>query len=446
MMEVTLELARRIAQSRPQDVPDEALHHARRSLVNWFGCVLGGCRHEAVGAVLAALGDGGDRGSATVIGRGERVDVLLAALVNAVSGNVLDFDDTHARMVLHPSGPVASALFAFAESRPVSGAALLHAFVLGVEVEARVLDPQVAAYRFAWSPTTTVGALGAAAAIGWLLGLDAQRMAWALGLAATQACGLRETGGSMAKSYNPGHAARCGIVSARLAAAGLTGPERALEGPNGFVAAFGEVRDVDAVVRGWGDSWHVASNTFKAFPCGIVTHAAIDAALQLRARHRLAGEDIDHVALRVHPVALRLTGRRAPTGPLEAKLSVFHCVAAALVHGVVGVRQFALDCIADPRVLRLRDGMTGQADDSLATDAAAVQLTTRAGEVLSVFVEHAVGSEARPMTDADLAAKVRELARDVLPGARCDELLDRLWKLHDEEDAGGLARLTVPRV
>jgi 2-methylcitrate dehydratase PrpD len=346
--------------------------------------------------------------------------------------------------VLHPAGPVAAALLSIAESRRLRGSDLLHAFVLGVEVEARILEPRVADYKFAWSPTTTVGAFGAAAAIGTVLGLNESQLSWALGIAASQACGLRETGGSMAKAYNAGHAARCGMVAAMLAERGFTGPERALEGPNGFLAAFGSPRDPSMIVRDWATGWHISRNTFKAFPCGIVTHPAIDAALQLKRTHRFDAEAIDTVALRVHPVALRLTGRRTPSSPLEAKLSVFHCVATALVYGRLGVAEFSPACIEDPRVLALRDGMLGEQDDAMPIDAAAVEVRLRDGTALRLDLDHAIGSAARPMTDADLNEKVCALAQGVLPRERCETLIDRLWRMDELEDSGTLARLATP--
>lgn len=444
MDDITRTLARMIVATRPGDIPAPALHDARRSIVNWFGCVLGGCRDASAQGLLAALGPFSGPGQASVLGTGQRVDPMLAALANALSGNILDFDDTHADMVLHPAGPVAAALVAIAESRKLHGRDLLHAFVLGVEVEARILDPRVADYKFAWSPTTTVGAFGAAAAVGTVLGLNESQMSWALGIAASQACGLRETGGSMAKAYNAGHAARCGMVAAMLAAHEFTGPERALEGTNGFLAAFGSPRDPGMIVRDWSRDWHVTRNTFKAFPCGIVTHPAVDAALQLKRTHRFDAEAIDSVALSVHPVALRLTGRRAPSSPLEAKLSVFHCVAAALVYGRLGVAEFALACIQDPRVLALRDGMRGEPDEAMPIDAASVEVRLRDGTVLRLDLDHAIGSASRPMSDADLNEKVNSLAQGVLPQPRCEALLERLWALETLEDSGVVARLATP--
>src|ERR1043166_972895 len=238
MSAVTRDLAKLLVNSSIEDLTSNSRHEAKRSLLNWIGCALGGCNSDAVNAALAAVREFAGPPQAAVLGRGIRLDILHAALLNVISSNILDFNDTHAHMVVHPAEPVAAAVLAFAEYRPVTGAELLHAFILGVEVECRLLDPAVADYRFVWTPTTTVGAFGAAAAVGRLLGLDEQQTAWALGIAATQACGLREMGGSMSKSFNPGHAARCGLSAALLGGRGFPAPETGIEGSRGFIPAF----------------------------------------------------------------------------------------------------------------------------------------------------------------------------------------------------------------
>ena len=250
-------------------------------MLNWLGAALGGCRDESVGRALAMIGEFAGPPQATLIGHVLRLDALNAALVNGISSNILDFDDTHARIVVHPTASIGCALAALSEVRPVSGRDFLHALVLGIEIECRLLDPRVADYKFAWSPTTSVAALGSAAACARAMGLGEQQTAWALGIAATQASGLRETGGTMSKAFNAGQASRCGLAAALLAARDFTGSGTALEGPNGFIAAFGEARNVDAVLDGWGATYQIEMNTFKPFPCGIVTHAAIDACLEL---------------------------------------------------------------------------------------------------------------------------------------------------------------------
>src|SRR6185436_15965184 len=196
-MTITTRLAQLLSASRAADIPPHVFHQAKRSLLNWLGAALGGCRDESVHHAAAMITEFAGPPQATVIGHALRLDALNAALVNGISSNILDFDDCHARIVVHPTASIGCALAALSEVRPISGRDFLHALVLGIEVECRLLDPRVAGYKFAWSPTTTVAALGSAAACARALGLNEQQIAWALGIAATQASGLRETGGTM---------------------------------------------------------------------------------------------------------------------------------------------------------------------------------------------------------------------------------------------------------
>src|SRR5262245_10739009 len=222
-MEVTRTLARFIVEHRYEAIPEKVRREAARSFLNWLGCAVGACRHDTVERALAALAEFSGPAQATVLGRGERVDALLAAFLNGTSSHVFDFDDTHLKTVIHPSGPVAAAILALAEKTPVTGADFLHALILGVETECRIgnaVYPEH--YDVGWHITGTAGVFGAAAAAGRLLGLDEQRMVWALGIAATQSSGLREMFGTMAKPMHPGNAARNGLLAALLAAQDFT--------------------------------------------------------------------------------------------------------------------------------------------------------------------------------------------------------------------------------
>lgn len=247
----------------------------------------------------------------------------------------------------------------------------------------------------------------------------------------------------MSKSFNPGHAARCGLSAAFLAASGFTASETGIEGSRGFLQAFGTPRDPDALVADWGQAFQIELNTYKAFPCGAVTHAVIDACLQLRAHHGLRPEQVDSISLRVHPLALALTGKTSPASELEAKLSIYHTAACAIVYGTVGVKQFGSKCIHDPRVVALRGKISASVDDGFARDEAHAVITLRSGETLQEHVRHALGSIHRPLSDRDLEMKFRDLAQPVLASAAIDELIAMLWSLESISDAGSISRIAV---
>jgi 2-methylcitrate dehydratase PrpD len=248
---VTRALSRFIVQSRWSSIPKDINHEAKRALLNWAGCAIGGCRDEAVDTALAALSEFAGRPQATILGRSERMDILNAAALNALSSNILDFDDTHLRTVLHPTVPVAAAVIALAERSRVTGAQLLHAFILGVEVECRVgnaISPDH--FNAGWHITATCGIFGAVAACAKPLDLDAKRTAWAFGIAASQAAGTTGAHGSITKSWNIANAARNGLTAALLAAKRFTSNEQGLEGERGFTRVFAQRRDLNEIIRG----------------------------------------------------------------------------------------------------------------------------------------------------------------------------------------------------
>jgi 2-methylcitrate dehydratase PrpD len=419
-------------------------HEAKRSLVNFFATALGGCRNEAMEILLAALAHCFGPPQATIIGRSERTDALTATFFNAVSSNVLDFDDTHLRTVIHPTAPVAPGLFALAERRPIAGAALLHAFVLGVEVECRIgnaLSP--GHYRRGWHITATCGVLGAAAAAGKLLGLDAQRMAWALGAAATQSSGLVENLGTMSKSVGVGNSARNGLAAALYAERGLSGPDQPLEGPRGLAAVMGEGVDLSSVTHGLGDTWELMQNAYKPYPCGVVLHPVIDACLELRPQVGDVAR-IERIMVRGHPLLRERADRPAVTTGREAQVSLQHSVAVAFLTGAAGVKEYSDACVNDPAVLALRSKVTAEDDASIPADAAVVSLRTTTGDLLSAHIAHARGSLARPLSDRELEAKFRDLAAYGAPSIDAGRLIEALWAIDQTNSAGDVMKMALP--
>lgn len=443
-MEVTSRLARYVVGSRATDIPPAVRHEATRSLLNWLGCALGGSRHDAVTLALNALQPFAGPPQAGVIGRRERLDSLHAALINGMSAHVLDFDDTHLRTLMHPSVPVASSLLALAERRPLAGADFLHAFVLGVEVECRVANAIYLAHNINWYITGTAGVFGAAAAAGRLLGLDEQRMTWAFGIAATQAAGLREMAGTMCKSFVHGRAAQNGMTAALLAAAGFTSSERAIEAPRGFVEVSAAERNLDAITAGLGETFEITHNTYKPYACGVVCHPVIDGCIQLCRQHSLRPEQIAAVVLRVHPLALELTGIKTPRNGLESKWSLYHSAAVAIIDNAAGEQQYTDERVHDPVVSKLRERVTAEADTDLREDEAYVTVTLRAGRVLEQHIEHVIGSVGHPMSDRDLERKFLALAEDVLSTTQTVALLESCWQVARLDDVAELVRLAVP--
>lgn len=436
----TERLARYVAGTGFSTLPRPVIDEAVRSLVNWAGCALGGGRHESVDIALASLGPFAGPAHATLLGRKERSDCLLAALANGIASHVLDFDDTHPETLVHPSGCVAAALLPLAEWRSASGEDLVNAFVAGVEVECRVARAVLPAhYEVGWHITGTAGAIGAAAACARLLGLEETRTAWALGIAATQAAGLREMFGSMCKSFHVGRAAQHGLVGALLAQRGFTSAPAALEGARGFVRVLSSSPHPEALAAGLGMRYELLGNTYKPFACGLVIHPSLDGCLRLREAHALRAADIERVDLVVNPLALELTGKPAPRTGLEGKFSVFHAAAAALIDGAGGEAQFNDARVNASEVVALRGKVHARADAGLRVEEAQVTVALAGGARHSVHVDACVGSAQHPLSDAQLDAKFLDLARPVL-GHRSEAALAALRSIPRAADVAALIR------
>ena len=443
-MEVTQALARFVVRSRSEDIPAPACREATRALVNWLGCVLGGSRHDAIEIAVKALGPFAGAPQAGVLGRRERFDCLNAALVNGMSAHVLDFDDTHLRTLLHSGVPVASTLVALSERAPLTGGDFLHAYILGVDVASRIANAIYKEHNINWYVTGTAGALGAAAAAGRVLGLDERQMRWAFGIAATQAAGLREMAGTMCKSFVHGRSAQNGMSAAFLAQRGFTSSERVIEAPRGFASVLAPVHDLAEITKELGSRWEILLNTYKPHACGVVVHPVIDGCIELREAQAIEPGQVAVVALRVHPLALKLAGISEPRGGLESKWSIHHSAAVALCDGMAGEHQYTNERVDDPTVKSLRARIRADSDARLREDEARVTVTLADGRKFERHIEHAAGSADNPLSDRALDAKFRTLAADVLPADRAEALLEKCRSIAALADVAEIARLAVP--
>jgi 2-methylcitrate dehydratase PrpD len=439
--DVTRTLARYIVSAKPGDLPASVKKEAARTLLNWVGCAIGGSRHETVNVAIAAMSPFSGAAQASILGRKERLDILNASLINGISSHVLDYDDTHSRNIVHPAGPVVSAVLALSEHRPVTGTDFVNALVLGVDTECRIGNSVYPKhYDVGWHITGTAGVFGAAAASGKLLGLSEQQMLWALGLAATQPVGLQEMFGSMTKSFHPGRAAQNGLTAALLASKNFTSSEQSLEAKYGWVNVVSTGHDYDAITKGLGSAFEISKNTYKPFACGVVMHATIDGCIQLRNETKLSADEIDRVELKVHPLVMQLTSKKAPQTGLEGKFSIYHAASVAFVEGAGGVDQFSDRAVRDRTIASLRDRVSTVIDSSLHEDQVRITLTTKNGRRVEKFVEHAVGSLDHPMSDKDLELKFAGLANGILSADRQRKLMDLCWGVERLPETSAVAK------
>ena len=442
--EVTRTLARYVVTAKYEDLPANVRKEGVRTLLNWVGVAVGGSHHETVEIAVAALSPFSGPAQAGLLGRRERFDIMNAAFVNAISSHIFDYDDTHLKTIIHPSGPVVSPILALSEYHDVSGKEFLNALVLGVETACRIGNAVYPDhYDRGWHITGTAGVFGGAAAAGKLLGLSEQQMVWALGLAASQPVGLRESFGSMNKSFNPGRAAHNALTAALLASKNYTSSEQMIEAKRGWANTISTKQDYREITEGLGQRYEAALNTYKPFACGIVLHPAIDATIQLRNENKLTPEQIDRIDLRVHPLVLELTGKKTPHEGLEGKFSVYHAVAVAIVEGSGGEKQFSDRAVRDPVVVGLRSKVFPVVDPAIKPEQVDLTITLKDGRRLHKFIEHAVGSLEVPMSDAALEAKFSDLAEGILPKAQTRKLMDDCWNLENLPSAAAVAKAAV---
>lgn len=439
--DVTRTLAHYLVTAKYDDLPENVRKEGVRTLLNWVGVAIGGSHHQTVDIAVSALQPFSGPQQATLFGRKERFDIMNAAFINGVSSHIFDYDDTHLKTIIHPAGPVASAIVAYSEMNPVSGMDFLNALVLGVETECRIGNAVYPNhYDVGWHITGTAGVFGSVAAIGKLMNLNEQQMIWAIGLAASQPVGLRESFGSMNKSFNPGRAAANGIFAALLASKNYTSSNQMLEAKRGWANTISTKQDYNEITGDLGKRYEAALNTYKPFACGIVMHPAIDAAIQLRNENKLTADQIDHIDLKVHPLVLELTGKTAPHDGLESKFSIYHVVAVAIVEGAGGEKQFSDRTATDPTIVALRAKVRPVVTPGITPAQVDMTIVTKDGRTLHKYIQHAIGSVEVQMTDKQLETKFADLAEGVIPADQARKVMDMCWKVETLQNAGDIAR------
>ncbi|MCW5632561.1 MAG: MmgE/PrpD family protein [Rubrivivax sp.] len=441
---VTRLLAQFVARHPSRGWSDAVEREAHRTFMNWVGCAVGASQHETAEAALGAVLALQPAAQAGILGRRERVDMAGAALVNGITSHTFDFDDTHLKTIIHPAGPVASAALALAERTGSSGRELIDALVLGIDVACRVGNAMYPEhYDRGWHITGSTGTLGAAAACARLLKLDEQKTAMALGIAASQPIGVREQFGTMTKPFHPGAAGRAGLMSALLAQHGFTASAKALEAPRGMMQTVSTKNDWSQITDELGDRFEISFNTYKPFACGIVIHPSIDACTRLRAQG-VKADQVERIELKVHSLVLELTGKKEPADGLQAKFSVYHGCAAGLIFGRAAEDEYHDNVVNRADMVALRRKVVATVDDTIDEASADVTAFLADGQRMHVFVEHAVGSLANPMSDAQLEAKFTGMADAVLGAARCRELVAACRGVAKAPDLRALVRLATP--
>jgi 2-methylcitrate dehydratase PrpD len=426
-------------------VPAGARERAATAFTDTIGVMLAGAGEPAARVAQSLAVDEGI-GQCRVLGTPITTSPGFAALANGVAAHALDYDDMCFVSLAHPSCVLVPAVLAAGELARADVRTLLDAYVVGFELECRlgiVMNPRHYHQR-GWHCTSSIGTLGAAAAAARVLGLDARAARHALGIAASSACGLKENVGSMVKPLHAGMAARSGVMAARLAQGGFTASPRAIDGPQGYLAAMDSERPaLGEAITDLGTRWEINDTgiTVKLYPSCAATHPPLDALTAIVRREAFTTEQVEAIDIEVDSMTPRLLIHPSPANGLEAKFSMPFCAAAALVHPRIGIDTFTVEQIRNPKVQALMPRVTLRANEVFDTAAplsqARVTVRLRDGREWSQRADGARGYPGR-LTDEELAAKFADCAARTLEPSAAHRAWDALTAWFAAADAGDL--------
>ncbi|HVH77606.1 MAG TPA: MmgE/PrpD family protein [Stellaceae bacterium] len=445
MTELTRVLAAQSAGLADESVSGAARELVRQCVLDYLGVAIAGAGDPLVRIILDETAEAGGAAEASIIGHAGRLPALAAALVNGAAGHALDYDDVNMAMPGHPSVAILPALLALAEARHAGGREVATAFVAGYETACRIgLAVRPGHYDIGFHSTGTLGAFGAAAACARLLGLSAERTAAALGVAGTQAAGLKSQFGTMCKPFHAGKASQNGLFSARLAARGFSSRPDILECAQGFAATHGPDFAPEAALAAPDKGFHLFANLFKYHAACYLTHAPIECARRLRDEHGLAPERVGRITLEIDGSLDKVCNIAAPQDGLEAKFSLRHTVAMAL-SGIdtAGLGNYGAESARDPALGRLRERVEITFRHGWAQTQAALTVELDDGRVLRATHDAGIPAADIGAQGERLAQKFTALAEPVLGAARTRELREAVAGLDELPDIATLARLAA---
>ena len=455
-MGLTAEIANYVAKTRYRDIPLEVIRLAQGFVLDGLGVALAGQTEEGTQIILNHTRRMGGRQEVSVLGTAYKLPAPQAALVNGVAAHAMDYDDTQLStskeavygLLTHPTTPVLNAALAIGEREQISGAELLLAYIIGVEVECRIADAiNPRHYQSGFHSTATMGGLGAAMAAGKILGLNEKALCRALGMAASMASGLRENFGTMTKPLHAGRAAENGVTAALLAEAGHTAALNILEARRGFFNAMAGGYDESKISGRLGKPYFMQEPgiSIKPYPSGSLSHPAQDLILDLVKAHNLRAENIEAVEVGTNSNVPNALIYPMPKTALEAKFSIPFCMAIGVLERKAGIAQFVDKKVRERRVVELMKRITLYVDDemeSLGYDQvrSKIRIKLKDGKVIEGRSDVARGHPQKPMSWAELSEKFRDCAALVLPRKSTEEVVRLVGRLPELRSLAPLLR------
>src|SRR5512138_810625 len=424
---LTRYVAEFVAGAAPGDLPQVVVDNGKKSILDGLGLALSGSVAKSGELVRRHLADLGlAKGPATVIGSDLKVAPRFAAFANGVGIHADDYDDTQLAvakdrvygLLTHPTAPALPAALAVGEARGASGADVMLAYHLGVEVECKIseaINPRH--YQTGFHSTATCGTFAAASAAGRLMGLNVEQLLRALSVAGSQSAGLRENFGTMTKPFHAGRSSESGVVAAQFAALGWTATDKILEAPRGFFSAAGGGYDVKAISGKLGAPWTFENPgvSIKPHPSGSLTHPGMTEMQRLIREQGIKAADVQHVRVGTNSNMPNALIHHRPTNELQGKFSMEFCMAILLIEGRAGLNEFVDEVINRPDVKAMIEKVDFVVDER--AEAAGyhkmttyIDITLKDGRTISGMADFGKGSPAHPMSFDEVATKFRECA------------------------------------
>ncbi len=440
-IDLTRKIARFIVNTNAGDIPQPALEHAKVALMDWIAVTLAG-KDDPLAAKLVNYAELlGGREQATVIGYGIKKNISQAALINGAASHALDFDDTLEVLVGHPTVTLYPALLALAEWEGLTGRELLAAYLIGLKTAAVIAQCGcMEHYMHGWHATSTIGHFASAAGCSKLLGLDEQQTVYALGIAGTQASGLKSAFGTMCKPFHAGKASQAGLMSALLASDGFTGADNILEGTFGFLEVLNGKLNKNAA-EALDAPWEAADLAQKYHASCHATHSPIEGTLAIIEEEGLNSDDIKSIKLDVSELAIGAAGKTDPQTGLAGKFSIPYCVANALLRGDTGTPAFTDDKVNDPQVKEFMKKISLARNDDFKLVEAIIELETTNGKIHSRTVDVMKDVPDLEKKKEKITAKLLDLSSSYLDKEKAAYLVETINSLDKIENVQKLAGL-----
>lgn len=447
-VQLTREVAEFIVKTRSEDIPNQVIQAAKKSILDGLGLAVAARKAETYSIASGFVRSLGapTSGAATEWGSDDKFAPSLAAFVNGVGIHADDYDDTQLAvsadrvygLLTHPTAPALPPALAIAETRGLGGRDLLLGYLVGVEVESKVAEAiHPRHYQHGFHATGTCGAIGSGAAASKLMGFDEEKTAVTLGLSASQAAGLRENFGTMTKPFHAGRAASAGVVAAEFVDKGWTASSNILEADRGFFRAAGGGFDIDLISGQLGNPWTFDSPgvSIKPHPCGSLTHPGMTEMLRLIESHDIRPEDVRKVSVGTNSNMPNALIHHRPVNSLQAKFSFEFCMAILLLERRAGLREFTDETVLRDDVqqlLRKVDFGVHQEAENAGYDkmTTIIDIEMNDGSVISGRADFGKGSPMNPMSYDEVAEKFMECVEFAgLPHSQANEIISMVAEI-----------------